>query len=109
MVGDELPPLISSDSKSKLWALIRELCLGSLFLLLPFLSNPISPFRDPAIHGYGCWQLQLVPNECPEKCKGLRVHCLGGAPQEIEEDVSCTVSTTYTINVVLQISSFEGC
>ena len=40
----------------KIWALIRELCLGSLFLSLSFPSIPSFPFRNPVTHGR--WQLQ---------------------------------------------------
>jgi hypothetical protein len=50
-----VPPLYKLRLISKHWAFIRELCLGLLFLSLPFPSNPIFPFRSPVTHGR--WRL----------------------------------------------------
>jgi hypothetical protein len=60
-------PLYKLRLISKHWALIRELCLGSLSLLLPFPSNPTFPFRNPVTHGH--WRLQVVLNKWSENGK----------------------------------------
>ena len=50
---------IYSELYIKIWALIRELCLGLLFLSSSFPSIPSFPFRNPVTRGP--WRLQLLP------------------------------------------------
>ena len=58
---------INSELYIKIRALIRELCLGSLFFLLSFPSIPSFPFRNPVT----CGCRQLHTSVCKEASNPL--------------------------------------